>query len=382
MSSLTNSDWQGLNDFLKALYSPLGLEQFPKAILANVSSLIPGELSELASFSADRKQPPSFCTFPDLKPDAMAEQATLERQSFLLNLLANYYLLTFDGQAIAISELWTEEFLDEQGVSYSDFLKSTDLQDQLAICFNLPDSLKVLSKVDPFHRGKEHLCLIINRQYQDFAERDGLVLNLIRPHLQQAYERLIALHQAHDYLSQQRLATDLAGLIALSEDGQVQWISQKARAMLDRYLPPSPTSPMAHTLPDFLQQWVNRHLAMVLQIEEAYNLVEPLKLQRGNQRLSIFLSYHPKAAQLYLLLEEFTQESFSITSLQLLGLTKREAEVLFWITKDKTLVELGNLLGISERTAKKHLENIYKKFGVQTRLSAVMYALEHLGIIS
>jgi hypothetical protein len=30
----------------------------------------------------------------------------------------------------------------------------------------------------------------------------------------------------------------------------------------------------------------------------------------------------------------------------------------------------------------KHPEHIYEKVGVQTRLSAVMYALEHLGIFS
>ena len=379
MTTFTDSDWYSLNDCLRSLYAPFSLEDFPKAIVTHIANLIPGDLFELVSFTADRSHPPCFYKFPAIALDVIAEKAMLEHQNFVVDSLASHYLLTLDGQAIAISDLWSEALLNDQGTSYSNFLKSTDLQDQLAICFNLPPGLKLLSTVDPFHSGKEHLCLIISRKHQNFTERDRAALNLIRPHLQQAYERLVAFHQVHYYLTQQRLATDLVGLIALSGDGKVQWISQKAEQILGRYFPPSPTPLM---LPDILQQWMGRHLATLLQTEETYQLVQPFKLQLGKQRLSIFLSYFPKLEQLYLSLEESTQESISVDSLQLLGLTKREAEVLFWIAKDRSLVELGDLLGMSDRTAKKHLEHIYEKFGVQTRLSAVMYALEHLGIIS
>jgi DNA-binding CsgD family transcriptional regulator len=65
-----------------------------------------------------------------------------------------------------------------------------------------------------------------------------------------------------------------------------------------------------------------------------------------------------------------------------LGLTKREAEVLFWVAKDQSTQAIAKQLGISDLTVKKHLENIYKKFGVQTRTGAVMYALEKIGIVS
>ncbi|WP_413174375.1 LuxR C-terminal-related transcriptional regulator [Anabaena azotica] len=37
---------------------------------------------------------------------------------------------------------------------------------------------------------------------------------------------------------------------------------------------------------------------------------------------------------------------------------------------------------MSDRTVKKHLENIYDKFGVQSRLGAVMYALQKLGVVN
>ena len=72
---------------------------------------------------------------------------------------------------------------------------------------------------------------------------------------------------------------------------------------------------------------------------------------------------------------------FSISNLRLLGLTKREAEVLFWIAKDKSNAGIAKTLNCREGTVRKHLENLYKKLGVQTRMGAVMVALEKLGLL-
>ncbi|MGF1520058.1 MAG: response regulator transcription factor [Nodosilinea sp.] len=229
------------------------------------------------------------------------------------------------------------------------------------------------------HHRQEHLSLTISRDRRNFTERDRLVLNLIRPHLKQAYDTLIAFHQVHHQLTQQQSATDQTALIALSTCGTVQWITQKAGAILHRYFPPSQAS---IALPDLLQQWVSRQLSMFSQVEEVCQVTRPLRLQLEGRQLAIRFSYCPKAEQFYLLLEETEPEQFSVESLQLLGLTKRESEVLFWVAKDKSPVEVAKLLGMSDRTVKKHLEHIYEKFGVQTRLSAVMYALEHLGIFN
>jgi DNA-binding CsgD family transcriptional regulator len=82
-----------------------------------------------------------------------------------------------------------------------------------------------------------------------------------------------------------------------------------------------------------------------------------------------------------LLLEEQEGRSFSISALESLGLTKREAEVLFWIAKDKSNARIAKILGCCEGTVRKHLENLYKKLSVQTRMGAVMTALEKLDLL-
>jgi DNA-binding NarL/FixJ family response regulator len=65
--------------------------------------------------------------------------------------------------------------------------------------------------------------------------------------------------------------------------------------------------------------------------------------------------------------------------LEPLGLTPREAEVLFWVARGKTNDEIGTVLGIGLTTVKKHLESTFAKLGVENRTSAAAMALERMG---
>jgi len=67
------------------------------------------------------------------------------------------------------------------------------------------------------------------------------------------------------------------------------------------------------------------------------------------------------------------------SQLETLGLTPREAEVLFWVARGKTNDEIATVLGIGLTTVKKHLESTFGKLGVENRTSAAATALEVLG---
>lgn len=58
------------------------------------------------------------------------------------------------------------------------------------------------------------------------------------------------------------------------------------------------------------------------------------------------------------------------------NLTRRETEVLNWLTKGKTNRDIADILGMSPRTVNKHLEHIYVKLGVETRTAAAAVARE------
>lgn len=76
----------------------------------------------------------------------------------------------------------------------------------------------------------------------------------------------------------------------------------------------------------------------------------------------------------HLFLEE-QPTALQTAALAPLGLTRREAEVLQWVAQGKTNMEIGTILDVSPRTVQKHLEHIYRKLGVETRMAAATRSL-------
>lgn len=81
---------------------------------------------------------------------------------------------------------------------------------------------------------------------------------------------------------------------------------------------------------------------------------------------------------LNLLVLEEKVPSAQPTALTVLGLTPRESEVLFWIARGKSNPDIATILGAGLRTIHKHVENIFRKLGCETRAAAAVTALEVL----
>jgi DNA-binding NarL/FixJ family response regulator len=75
---------------------------------------------------------------------------------------------------------------------------------------------------------------------------------------------------------------------------------------------------------------------------------------------------------------EFKPDFSSFEPLLQLGLTPRAAEALLWLAQGKTNASIATILGISESTVKKHVQEIFDKLGVETRGAATVRALEVL----
>jgi DNA-binding NarL/FixJ family response regulator len=57
------------------------------------------------------------------------------------------------------------------------------------------------------------------------------------------------------------------------------------------------------------------------------------------------------------------------------GLTSREIQVLEGVVAGKTNQEIGHSLGISEKTVEKHLEGVFAKLSVASRVEAAVLAV-------
>ncbi len=69
------------------------------------------------------------------------------------------------------------------------------------------------------------------------------------------------------------------------------------------------------------------------------------------------------ACRLFHISNEFTE----------LNLTSREQEVMEWIKEGKDNWTIGKILGVSERTIKFHVCNLFKKIGVNSRTEAICW---------
>jgi DNA-binding CsgD family transcriptional regulator len=67
--------------------------------------------------------------------------------------------------------------------------------------------------------------------------------------------------------------------------------------------------------------------------------------------------------------------------LRSLGLTPRQVEVMHLIISGQEVTEIAKVLGCCESTVRKHLENLYRRLGVQTRTAAIAQVLRTLGIV-
>lgn len=75
---------------------------------------------------------------------------------------------------------------------------------------------------------------------------------------------------------------------------------------------------------------------------------------------------------------EFKPDFSSSAPLVSLGLTPRAAEALLWLAQGKTNSDIAAILGITESTVKKHVQEMFEKLGVETRGAATVRALEVL----
>lgn len=75
---------------------------------------------------------------------------------------------------------------------------------------------------------------------------------------------------------------------------------------------------------------------------------------------------------------EFKPDFSSPEPLLKLGLTPRAAEALLWLAQGKTNSDIATILGITESTVKKHVQEMFEKLGVETRGAATVCALEVL----
>ena len=218
------------------------------------------------------------------------------------------------------------------------------------------------------------IAIALNRARCDFTEEDRQLLNLVQPHLIQAFHNAEALTSLQNELRALRgLANDFSfGLIILNRRSHIQFATPRARRLLKKYFPESPA---ARRLPPTVAEWLQRtcrwHGCALPNATDAFTVSRP------SGTLTLRRIHFGADAETMLRLEE-AGVPLSAKPLEALNLTPRQAEVLLWVAQGKSNPEIAIILGTARRTVQKHLEFIFARLGVESRTAAARRALEIL----
>lgn len=168
-----------------------------------------------------------------------------------------------------------------------------------------------------------------------------------------------------------RMALDTAGqyLFTVDLNGQILWATPQVSQLLITAESDAEVEALSLRLASVLTAWL-KHKPETGHHLKLPNLVQPMTVEMlnfiDNREYLLRLSNpHKPADDTHALKEQF-------------GVTGREADVLLWIANGKTNREIGQILEMSPRTVNKHLEQVFRKLGVENRTSAAAIAIKCL----
>jgi CheY-like chemotaxis protein/DNA-binding CsgD family transcriptional regulator len=190
------------------------------------------------------------------------------------------------------------------------------------------------------------------------------VLARMGVHMQGARER----RQARNALD----AFGYASITVRAGDGRLMWQTPLARELLQDYF-----GPPSITAPEPVQQWLRQQVRGGQPLDPQ---AEPprLAIEQGARRLTFRLHQQAGDDDWLIVMREISDAKIIESMSLAFKLTAREAEVLYWTVKGKINRDIGDILGASPATVKKHLERIFAKLGVETRTAAAAMAMNRI----
>lgn len=354
---MTNRSAQGvLLRSLSFLYEGQTLDDLPRHVVRFVSQLVAADALAYHEINLrDRgtkmvSQPAELCESPYLK----VFESLLDQHPLVM-----HQRQTGDMTARKISDFLSRPAYHRTTL-YNEVYRPIGAEDQFAFSLQLTP-----------HRI---IALAMNRPRRNFSEQDRQLLNLLQPHLAQAYRNAAALTSLQNELRVLRGVTaDLPlGLIVLDRRLNIQFATEPARRLLKKYFP---WSASGQRLPKTVTAWLRRTCNWLG--EPLPNATDVFSVPSATGTLVLRRVQQSGDSETMLKLEEHGVP-LSAKPLEALSLTPRQAEVLLWVAQGKSNPEIAIILGTARRTVQKHLEFIFARLGVESRTAAARRALEHL----
>jgi DNA-binding CsgD family transcriptional regulator len=372
METLAIGDIQQLNQSIQQLYALHDPDTFAINVLSIIDRLVP---SNFPCFQATHHQTRQLTSTIFLGQDPgffTPKLAAVMEQYYAEHPIVQHMPQTLQG-AYKISDFLNLEQFHRLDGLYQQFLRPFGIEEMMTL-FLPPTNHRLNSSVAV---NEMLIGFCWQRPQRSFTERDRLILNLLRPHLCQVYANAEQHQQLQQNCNQLQQSLNHLGAVVLNRDGQILSIAPQAIIWLETYVGKSTCTAQ---LPDLLWSWVKDQIANVTNPLNLTRTCLPLGIQQAGRELTIRLIIEPTGAQYLLLLRE--QTLASLNSLELLGLSQRETEVLSLIIRGHDNKTIATKMNVQTSTIRKHLENIYRKLEVKSCTEAIATALDKLGYLS
>ena len=350
---LDEGDLSRVLDVVRVVSEAKERDTFLQSTLEGVADLMPclvataNEVDPVGGRLTFWKVPASFAV-PDDAAELLTELAAEHP-------LIRHATATGDGSAWRISDFWSQDMFHASRLH-------RDLYGPMGVEYQMSATLPAAAPVV--------FGLVVSRADRDFSDRDRDALNVLRPHLAQAWR---------NFRDQERLR----GLVDAANDAVagrgwnviVLWdppdeLAPGALVTLYRFFGrPSRTSP----LPARVDRWIASQQAHLAEHEEL-KLIRPLTAQLGGQR--IVLRYLPaQGAHPGAIIVDEERQPTRRRDYESLGLSPREAEITELVVLGAGNAAVADQLHVAPGTVKRHLDNIYAKLGVRSRGQLTAFVL-------
>jgi len=352
MLRLRQHDLRSLLGFLRQTYAVQNLLSFRAHLLSALPQLVPSEITAYNEVNLRTQH-------NDVVYDRPGAMSLPDGDRIFDRYIPEHPIIRFSKRRrghgpVKISDFLSASQFHSLGL-YNEFFRLIGVEDQMAM--SLPSSRPLV------------IGIALNRGRRSFTARDRLLLKLAYPHLLQAYRNAEAWTRTLEHLSQLRDALlESSAVVVLSKTRRVQTMAPKAGALLAKYF--GARALRRDALPEVLERWIARQQMQLADSSDVPPPQEPFVGQSDGGRL--FARLFQDQSQTLLLLEELPPPPERIDRF---GLTRREGEVLAWLSRGKTNRDISTILGASPRTVQKHVEHIFQKLGVETRTAAAAKVL-------
>ncbi len=351
--TLTNEDYAAINRALEKIYAIRDLDGFVVTSMQELPALMNSDMAAYNEVDYAGRRMTTVI-------DSPAGQTCWHEVQIVFEAIMNQnplieYSTRTRGTPKKISDFLSSDEWRGTGIYKTVYCKVSG-EHQIAVALPLEEATIV--------------AFAFNRKQSDFTERERAILAILQPHLTLAYRnaRRHSRISARLARSEQALESIGAGWIELDRDHRIVQATALARANLRTFF----EQPFSDDdqLPPSVKTWVAGQVKTGV-------TPSPLVVNAEPGRLIVRLLSNAPGGGCCLLTERHLKAT-SPKPLESLGLTGRQAEVLFWVCQGKSNAEIAVILTISVRTVTFHVSRILETLNVSNRTEAVNVATKQL----